>query len=134
MSLSRLLLRRWLCAVSALAFTFTISVGRAAPDPAALDETHASVRAVMALQAAVTRDLLKEAGVLGTAVGLDHGGSPALVVYLDRDAASVGSLVRALPPQMRGIAVKAELTDKFRAFKRPPNAGGGGNGGGPIVS
>jgi hypothetical protein len=89
-----------------------------------LDETHAHVRAVLALQGEVTQDLMQSEVILGTAVGLDDSGAPALVVYVDREHGSAADVVRSLPPQLRGIGVKAELTDKFRAVRGRPNRGG----------
>src|SRR3954470_3733437 len=58
----------------------------AAPPAGVLDETHANVRAVMAVQKEVTADWMRDATVLGTAVGLDAAGNTALVVYVDQDA------------------------------------------------
>jgi hypothetical protein len=92
------------------------------------DETHAAVRAVMAVQQEVTSDLMQTAGVLGTAIGLNESSQPSLIVYLDRDNASVSDTVRSLPPRLRGVALRAHLTDKFVAYRRPPWAGGGGSG------
>ena len=74
----------------------------------------------MALQGDVTSDLMKTPDILGTAVSLDQKGSPALLVFVDRDGSSVADVVRALPAEMRGVAVKVELTDKFRAFGKRP--------------
>lgn len=105
-------------------FTLAAASGWGAPQPRALDETHARVRAVMALQSEVTHDLMQSEVILGTAVGLDNTGAPTLVVYVDRDHGSAADAVRSLPPQLRGIGVKAELTDKFRAVRG--HAGGGG--------
>src|SRR5207248_2385344 len=126
MYMRTLFARRSFYGILSVLFTLVGTLAFAAPDPSILDETHASVRAVMALQGEVTPDLMKTPDVLGTAIGLDAKGSPALVVFVDRDGSSMADVVRALPPQMRGIAVKAEVTDKFRAFKRPSGVGGGG--------
>lgn len=85
---------------------------------------HPRVRVVTVVQNAVTPDMMKVPGVLGTAVGLDAAGAPALVIYVDQNAPSKAELVRGLPPQIRGVGVKVEMTDKFRAFantaKQPP--------------
>jgi hypothetical protein len=94
------------------------------PPEGVLDETHASVRAVMAVQGDVTPGLISLEGILGTAVGLDDNDQPALVVYVDKDHPSMAALVQSLPPQMRGVGVNVELTDKFRAFKGKPGGGG----------
>src|SRR4051812_37239687 len=106
--------RAFLVAVS----TFVATASWAAPDPSVLDDSHASVRAVIAVQGEVTPDLMKTPEILGTAVGLGDGGEPALVIYVDRDGHGVADLVRSLPPQMRGVAVRAQLTDKFRAYAK----------------
>jgi hypothetical protein len=94
--------------------------------PAAiLDSTHASVRAVMTVQSGVTPSLITLPEILGTAVGFDEKGAPALVIYVDRDAKGAADVVRALPPQIKGVAVRVELTDKFRAFVGKPGSGSG---------
>ena len=58
----------------------------AAPPARVLDETHANVRAVMAVQQEVTADWMRDPTVLGTAVGFDAAGNTSLVVYVDQDA------------------------------------------------
>src|SRR5437879_420743 len=113
---SKLPVRRWFRGILGLASTLVATVGWAGPDPAVLDQAHESVRAVMALQGLVTADLMTTPEILGTAVGLDDDGAPGLVVFVDRDEKGVADVVRALPAQLRGIAVKVHLTDKFRAF------------------
>jgi hypothetical protein len=71
---------------------------------------------------------MKLPDILGTAVGLSEAGQPALVVFVDRDGASHADVVRALPPTLRGIALRAELSDTFRAFAGKPGGGGGAGG------
>jgi hypothetical protein len=105
--------------------TLAAAIGWGAPRAGVLDETHAHVRAVMALQGEVTESLMQSEEILGTAVGLDNSGTPVLVVYVDREHHSAADAVRSLPPQLRGIGVKAELTDKFRAVRGRPGGGGG---------
>ena len=116
----------------ALLIVYTICIVIAAamvwagPPAGTLDQSHASVRAVMAVQSAVTPDLMKWPDVLGSAVGLDDAGQPALIVFVNRDGASKADVVRALPPALHGIAVRAELSDTFRAYAGKPGGGGGG--------
>ncbi len=118
-------LRRFLGSVLAIGALAVAGIVSAAPPEGILDHTHASVRAVMAVQDEVTPELMSVEGILGTAVGLDDNDEVALVVYVDRDGQAVADLVQALPPQIRGTAVKVELTDKFRAFAgKPPPVGG----------
>jgi hypothetical protein len=73
----------------------------------------------MAVQSEVTADWMRQPEVLGTAVGIDASGTPVLTVYIDRDAANAGEVIRNLPRELRGIGVQVELTDKFRAMARP---------------
>jgi hypothetical protein len=108
--------------VAAMAVTLTVG---AAP---ALDDTHANVKAVMAVQNDVTPGLMQFADVLGTAVGLDDAGRPCLVVYLDKDGPAADETVRGLAGKLRGVGLKVEKTDKIRAFAGKGNGGGGGGG------
>lgn len=94
----------------------------AAPPAGVLDDTHANVRAVMAVQREVTSDWMRQPEVLGTAVGLDESGNVSLVVYVDQDAKNAGEVIRNLPRGHRGVNVRVELTDKFRSMAKP---GGG---------
>jgi hypothetical protein len=126
------LIRKLSRAVLAVAACLGIQVSAQTGNvPAGLLTTdHASVKAVMAVQRDLTPDMMKLPGVLGTAVGLDGSGQTALVIYIDRDAPTRADIVRILPPQLRGVGVQVELTEKFRAFGKPPGTPGGGNGGG----
>jgi hypothetical protein len=101
-------------------FLLAAGIGLASPPEGVLDGTHANVRAAMAVQGLVTPDLMTIDGLLGTAVGLDEAGQTALVIFVDQDSPSRAELVRALPPEIRGIALKVHLTDKFRAFAGKP--------------
>lgn len=96
----------------------------AAPPLGMLSEDHPAVRAVIAAQNEVTADWMRLPEVLGTAVGLDAAGAPALSVYIDRDAANAGEVIRGLPDSLRGVGVQIRLTDKFRSMAGRPGAGG----------
>src|SRR6185437_16380746 len=114
---------RALVALSAGVLSGFVSLTAFAGPPAGvLDLTHANVRAVMAVQQEVTADWMRQPEVLGTAVGLDAAGNTALVVYIDRDSARAGEVIRSLPQHVRGVGVQVELTDKFRSMAKP---GGG---------
>jgi hypothetical protein len=116
MKTTRVSLRGFLGSVLTIAAFALASVALATPPDGILDHTHANVRAVMAIQDEVTPGFMAEEGILGTAVGLDDSDQVSLVIFVDRDARGVSDIVRALPPQIRGTAVKVELTDKFRAL------------------
>jgi len=113
------LLQRFCKAALSLALLFIPLSLFAGPPAGVLDASHASVRAVIAVQNEVTADWMRQPEVLGTAVGIDANGTPALTVYIDRDAANAGEVIRNLPRELRGIGVQVELTDKFRAMARP---------------
>jgi hypothetical protein len=113
------LLGRVICGAASLLLPLSAF---SAPPPGVLDLSHASVRAVIAVQNQVTGDWMRDRTVLGTAVGVDASGKPALTAYIDRDATNAGEVIRNLPKELSGIGVQVELTDKFRAMARP---GGG---------
>src|SRR2546430_14509728 len=114
---------RALVALSAGVLSGFVSLTAFAGPPAGvLDESHANVRAVVAVQQEVTANWMRQPEVLGTAVGLDAAGNTALVVYVDRDSVGAGEVIRSLPQQVRGVGVQIELTDKFRSMAKP---GGG---------
>src|SRR6187401_252793 len=103
---------RALVALSAGVLSGLVSLSAFAGSPAGiLDETHANVRAVMAVQQEVTADWMRQPEVLGTAVGLDAAGNVALVVYIDQDAKNAGEVIRNLPRAQGGVNVQTELTD-----------------------
>lgn len=117
--------------IAAMAMTAsTVGTLHAAASPELLDDTHASVRAVRALQDKVTRDLMKLENVLGTAIGLDENGNASLVVYVEKGGRKTPELLQSIPAAMNGVPVKIEQTEQFRAFVRPPGKGGGNGGGG----
>ena len=92
----------------------TLALAQGAAQGLTLD--HRQLKPAIAIQNAMTRDLMKLPGVLGTAIGLDDNGAAVLVVYVDQDSPSRAEIVHGLPPQIRGIGVNVEMTDKFRAF------------------
>ena len=103
-----------------LAFVVLALVTFAGPPAGVLDNSNARVQGVIAIQGEVTESWMQEPEVLGTAVGLDSAGSPVLTVYVDRDAANAGDVIRNLPHAVRGIGVQVHLTDKFRAMRGKP--------------
>ena len=117
------LIRRLGKACLAFAFLAAPLIALAGP-PGLLDNDHAAVRAVIAAQAEVTGQWMQNPEVLGTAVGVDTANVPVLRVYIDRDAANAGEVIRNLPREVRGQRVDVELTDKFRAMKGNPHGGG----------
>lgn len=96
------------------------------PEPA-LDLGHPRFQDVIVVQAEVTDDLMAIEGILGTAIGLDENGQASLHVYVNLEDANAGEIIRALPRELRRVAVTGILTDPFRALKgRPGGSGGGG--------
>lgn len=88
-----------------------------------LSDAHAKVREVKALQKEVTDDLMQLENILGTAVGIEDDGNASLVIFVERNGKNTAAALHAIPPKLRGIAVKAELTEKFIAFGKPTGGG-----------
>jgi hypothetical protein len=87
-----------------------------AADADVLDESHSSIRAVMAAQEEVTPALMERPEILGTAISLDEAGNPILKVFVDENAAGAGEALRALPQEVRGTPVQPELMEEIRAM------------------
>src|SRR5688500_19447945 len=110
---------------SFIASTFCLSVALLTtytPQAAdALTKAHGGVRAAIAVQNAVSPGLMQQNGILGTAIGLNPGGQISLVVYVDENGANAGAQVAALRAtgEVRGVPVQVELTDQFRALRKP---------------
>jgi hypothetical protein len=100
----------------AVIFVFLSASGFAAPPPAILDEMHAAVQAVMAVQGEVTPALMQQAEIVGTAVSLDEAENPALTVYVDQGAANAGEVIRNLPREIRGVHVQVQMMDEIHAM------------------
>ncbi|HEV2842155.1 MAG TPA: hypothetical protein VGW39_12590 [Chthoniobacterales bacterium] len=76
----------------------------------------------MAVQQDVTADWMRQPEILGTAVGIDDSGNTTLLVYVDQESSKAGEAVRNLPRDVRGVGVRVQMTDKFRAMA-PPGSG-----------
>ena len=118
-------INRFICTVfkllAAIVFVFAPIGAFASPPAGVLDDTHAAIRAVIAVQGQVTPDLMRQPEILGTAVGLDTAGTPVLTVYIDRDSTNAGEVIRNLPRNLSGVGVQVHLTDKFRAMRGNPH-------------
>jgi hypothetical protein len=109
-------MRRFWSTCASVASVF-LGVGLCVASPAdVLDENHPAVRAVIAAQDEVTPGLIQRAEILGTAVGIDTAGNPMLAVYVDRDSPNASAALVSLPREVRGIPVRAELTEQIRAM------------------
>src|SRR5207247_10293190 len=97
MSLINRFMRTALKFFTVIIFAFLALGAFAAPSAGVLDDTHAAVRAVMAVQGEVTPALMQQPAILGTAVVPATGGAPVLSVYLERSAANAGDGIRNLP-------------------------------------
>lgn len=102
---------------AALVSLLLVTRGFASAPVDVLDETHADVRTVMAVQDEVTPSLMEQPEILGTAVALDDvTGALVLKVYVDQNATSASEVVRSLPQEVRGIRVQIEPMDEIRAM------------------
>lgn len=101
------------CLLAALVVTFPLGAVQADRKS---EPMQARVQEALNLQAGMTDPLLEWDGILGTAVGLDDQGVPALVVYLDRESPMLNEMVQAFPSHIRGISMVLHVTDRFRAM------------------
>jgi hypothetical protein len=104
-------------------FVFMISPLALALPPGLLDNNHPAVQAVIAVQKSVTDTWMQQPEVLGTAVSANESGTAVLAVYVDRDAAKAGDIIRDLPKNVGEIDVQVHLTDKFRSMRGNPHGG-----------
>lgn len=91
----------------------------AAPNPNALNLDNPRVKEVMAVQEQFTKGLMEQPEILGTAVGQADDGEIAMIVYVNSEAANHGEIMRALPASLKGKRVQGQLTDPFRAMRKP---------------
>ena len=99
-----------------IVFVLLAVKGFATPAADILDERHAAVQAVKAVQEEVTPALMQQPEILGTAISVDPAGNPLLTVYVDREAAKAGEAIRNIPQEIRGTRVQVELMDEIRAM------------------
>lgn len=94
------------------------------PD-ALLSVAKSRAKAVIAVQEAVTEELMATEGILGTAVGFDHQGNLALIVYINLEGKNMAELVAGMPSSMGDVPVTVQATEPFRPLLRfKPTDGG----------
>ena len=86
----------------------------------ALSHANPRVQEVMAVQEAVTPDLMSMQDVLGTAVGQDDSGELTIVVYVNLEGKNPAASARTIPRRLHGKNVTVEFTEPFRALRRLP--------------
>jgi hypothetical protein len=100
----------------------------------ALSHANPRVQEVMAVQEAVTPDLVSMPDVLGTAVGQDDSGELTILVYVNLEGKNPAASARNIPRRLRGENVTVEFTEPFRALKGKPDGKPGGGHKGSGVS
>jgi len=85
----------------------------------ALSHANPRVQEVMAIQEAVTPDLMSMPDVLGTAVGQDDSGELTILVYVNLEGKNPAASARNIPKSLRGKSIKIEFTEPFRALAKP---------------
>ena len=97
----------------------SVSTFAAALPEQALSHANPRVQEVMAVQEAVTPDLMSMPDVLGTAVGQDDDGELTILVYVNLEGKNPAASARNIPKNLRGKSIKVEFTDPFRALVKP---------------
>ena len=103
----------------ALLFLSIFAFGAELPEQA-LSHANPRVQEVMAVQEAVTPDLMSMPDVLGTAVGQDDDGELTILVYVNLEGKNPAASARKIPKNLRGENITVEITEPFRALVKPP--------------
>ena len=101
---------------TAFALACLVNSSLANPETEVLDETHPTIRGVMAVQEEVTPTLMEQPEILGTAIGLDEADNPALKIFVDRNAPGAADAIHNLPQEVRGTPVQIEPMDEIHAM------------------
>ena len=91
----------------------------------ALSHANPRVQEVMAVQEAMTPDLMSMPDVLGTAVGQDENGELTILVYVNLEGKNPAASARNIPRSLRGESITVEFTDPFRALAKGKPGGSG---------
>lgn len=102
----------------ALSFLSVFAFGAELPEQA-LSHANPRVQEVMAVQEAVTPDLMSMPDVLGTAVGQDDSGELTILVYVNLEGKNPAASARNIPRSLRGENIIVEFTGPFRALRKP---------------
>jgi hypothetical protein len=93
----------------------------------ALSHANPRVQEVMAVQEAVTQDLMSMPDVLGTAVGQDDSGELTILVYVNLEGKNPAASARNIPKNLRGKSTTVEFTEPFHALKGKPGGSSKGS-------
>lgn len=107
-----------LITVVALSFLGVFAFGAELPEQA-LSHANPRVQEVMAVQEAVTPDLMSMPDVLGTAVGQDDSSELTILVYVNLEGKNPAASARNIPRSLRGKNIIVEFTEPFRALRKP---------------
>jgi hypothetical protein len=88
----------------------------------ALSHANPRVKEVIAVQEAVTPELMSMEDVLGTAVGQDDSGELTILVYVNLEGKNPAASARNIPQSLSGENVTAVVTEPFRALVKPIKA------------
>lgn len=102
----------------ALSILSVFAFGAELPEQA-LSHANPRVQEVMAVQEAITPELMSMPDVLGTAVGQDDSGELTIRVYVNLEGKNPAASVRNIPQRLRGKNITIELTEPFRALVKP---------------
>ena len=105
----------------ALSILSVFAFGAELPEQA-LSHANPRVQEVMAVQEAVTPDLMSMPDVLGTAVGQDDSGELTILVYVNLEGKNPAASARNIPRSLRGKSITVEFTEPFRALVKPAPA------------
>lgn len=85
----------------------------------ALSHANPRVQEIMAIQDAVTPELMSVPDVLGTAVGQADDGELTILVYVNLEGKNPVANARNIPKSLRGENITVEFTEPFLALVKP---------------
>jgi hypothetical protein len=107
-------------ALAAGLLLFTVILPAAPPDGLP-SVAHPKIKAAIAVQEAVTPNLMALENILGTAVSMDYDGEAHMVVYVNLEGKEIADTVRSLPKKIKDLPVVVEITEPFRAMLGKPD-------------
>lgn len=107
--------------MAALLVMSMLAFGAEFPEQA-LSHANPRVKEVIAVQEAVTPELMSMEDVIGTAVGQDDSGELTILVYVNLEGKNPAASARNIPQSLSGENVTAVITGPFRALVKPITA------------
>ncbi len=91
-----------------------------------LGKDNPAVKNAIEKQEKHTAKLMEESDILGTAVGVDEKGRPAILVYINNKSMKLSKVSANVPNEIEGVRVIKSYSEPFKAFFQKGGKPGGG--------